>query len=192
MRSLQARKGFTLVEILIVISIIALLASMILAGVSYARRRAYEALAKTLVTNLSSAMETYYRDSGEYPGNNRSRFREGDNAFPALFEALFGQRPPRGKGGPSSPYMELKESDVVVWDNDEEKYRPAEPDEIRDPKMEKWITDPWGIPLVYRENKSRTPKRYMHNAQKADIYSTGPDRTDQTIEEEKGDDIGNW
>jgi prepilin-type N-terminal cleavage/methylation domain-containing protein len=191
MRTLKRLRGFTLIEILIVVSIIAVIASMILAGVSLARKQANIAIARSFISSLQGQLEAYYRDTGKYPGEE---FKDGENAFPALFEALFGERPPKGKGGPSAPYMKLKEDDVLVFDpdqGDEGTYRVAERDEIYDPNVKKFIRDPFGQPYVYHENASRPNKKYMHS-RKADIYSLGHDKIDQTLEGEKGDDIGSW
>jgi len=193
MRTSFSQRGFTLIEILVVVSIIAILASMILGAVTLARKSTYTALAKSTVANLSSQLERYVQDTGKYPG---SECRDEENAFPALFEALFGERPPKGKGGPSAPYGEVKEDDVVVRDDDaadEDSYRKATNEEFFDPRIPKYMIDPWGKPFVYHENKSRARKPYMHG-RNFDIYSTGPDKTDQTVEGEKEniDDIGGW
>ena len=191
MRFNNPSKGFTLIEILIVVSIIAVLASLILAGVNIARKKASIAVAQSNIEALNTALEQYVTDTGRYPGD---RIKDYENGFPALFDALFGDKPPRGKGGPNAPYMKFKESEVYVYDYDEEKYRPAYPDEIYDQKVEKYLADPWGTPYIYHENKSRAPKSYMHKRNGADIYSCGPDKKDQTIDGEKSDidDIGNW
>ena len=53
------RKGFTLVEIMIVVSIIALLAAIAIPNLLAARRTANEAAAKATVRSLSTAAETY-------------------------------------------------------------------------------------------------------------------------------------
>ena len=108
-------KGFTLIEILITISIIAILASLILGGVTIARKKAYTTLAANTVNSLYSNLKRYVQDTGKYPG---AEYPDGENAFPALFEALFDERPPKGKGGPSAPYLELREKEVGVWDED--------------------------------------------------------------------------
>ncbi len=177
-----------MIEILIVISIISLLASISLGAILIAREKTKNALAATFISTLSGQLEHYYQDMGRYPG---AEFKDGENAFPALFEALFGERPPRGRGGDSAPYMELHREDVLVAGEDGA-YRHAAFAEIEDPAVAKYIQDPWGNPYVYRENRSRPPRDYFVRRGKADLYCLGKDGIDQTIRREKGDDIGNW
>ncbi|MBI4583643.1 MAG: prepilin-type N-terminal cleavage/methylation domain-containing protein [Planctomycetes bacterium] len=190
------RRGFTLVEILIVISIIAILMTMIAGGVIYAKRRAEENTAQTQVNNFSAALDSFYSDEGYYPGSEVKDLEI--NALPRLFDALYS--PPKskgGKGGRSSPYVEIKEKDILVKDPDmgEEAYRMATLEEINDPDVDKYVKDPWGMPLWYRENKSKKKEgtvHIMHRPNKADLWSTGRDKINQTLDGDNGDDIGNW
>ena len=183
-------------RILIVISIIALL---ILGGAQMARRYSMRAKAREQVWNLFTTLKHYVKDTGSYPGMS---YKDDQNAFPALFLALCGEK---GKGGgPNAPYLEFKESDIAVREVDAKAYRKATREEIQDPKVDKYMLDPWGEPIIYRENRSRPFKPYMYHHTEADIYSTGPDRQDQSgpgSEEDEGeghfkqvrnDDIGNW
>ena len=62
------RKGFTLVEIMIVVAIIALLAAIAVPNLLTARKTANEAAAKATVRSLSTAAEVYSTShSGTYP-----------------------------------------------------------------------------------------------------------------------------
>jgi len=62
------RKGFTLVEIMIVVAIIALLAAIAIPNLLSAKKTANEAAAKATVRSLSTAAEVYATsNSGTYP-----------------------------------------------------------------------------------------------------------------------------
>jgi len=185
-------RGFTLIEILIVISIIALLSSFVLVAVTRGKRGAAEASATVEVNSLSGALDRYVEEEGAYPGQDKKIDPE-TNYFPLFFNAIFGERKPKGPGGRSAPYMQIKEEKISVWEPDTETYRKATKAEALDPRKEKYLIDPWGHPYIYRPNKGKRRETWMHNYNSADIYSMGPNEQDDTITEaEKSDDIGNW
>ncbi len=63
-------KGFTLVELLVVLSIISLLSSIILGGVSGYRLKGQDAKVISEVRNLRTALELYYNKYGYYPSTS--------------------------------------------------------------------------------------------------------------------------
>lgn len=66
-RKMKKEEGFTLIEVLVVVSIIGLLSSMILFFVSSVRVKARDAKRVADVTQLTKALELYYTSVGQYP-----------------------------------------------------------------------------------------------------------------------------
>ena len=64
----QRRRGFTLIEMMTVITIIVILAGITVAGMSFINDKQANNLADVQINQLSSAIEKYKLDNGDYPG----------------------------------------------------------------------------------------------------------------------------
>lgn len=67
MFTMSSSKGFTLLELLVVIGIIGLLASILVINLTGARRRARDTKRVADIRNLQTASEDYYGKNGKYP-----------------------------------------------------------------------------------------------------------------------------
>jgi prepilin-type N-terminal cleavage/methylation domain-containing protein len=63
----KTRGSFTLIELLIVISIIAIVSAFIFVGVRSSQSRARDTQRVTDLGILNSAIQTYYRETGHFP-----------------------------------------------------------------------------------------------------------------------------
>ena len=100
----QARRvqaGFTLVEMLVVLGIIALIAALVGPQLIKYLGKAKTETASVQVGNLTSALEIYYLDNGRYPTT-----QEGLNAL---------LRAPQGAQHWNGPYLRKAEGIVDPW-----------------------------------------------------------------------------
>jgi general secretion pathway protein G len=73
----SAARGFTLVEVLIVISLIVVLTSVGMATYSNSVRRSREAVLKEDLFQMRDAIDQYYADKNKYPGSLQDLVSEG-------------------------------------------------------------------------------------------------------------------
>jgi general secretion pathway protein G len=65
-------EGFSLIELLIVISIIAILAGLVLSTAGYVQKKGARSRAEAEITAMGAALENYKADNGDYPAGSSS------------------------------------------------------------------------------------------------------------------------
>jgi prepilin-type N-terminal cleavage/methylation domain-containing protein len=63
----ESNKGFTLVELLIVVAVIGILAAIAIPQFSIYREKGYNATAHADIRNAKTALETFYTERSLYP-----------------------------------------------------------------------------------------------------------------------------
>ena len=196
----MSREGFTLVELLIVISIITVLTTMVTVGLLTAKGKAKIQITRALIAKVQSGLESYYAAYGDYPPTTLSDMYQGGFAGNNGIESLVYCLSSQDKGGPF--LLGVMESDYSNLDNDQF---------INTPLRE--IADGWKNPMVYfhsrdYDNPSKgnsysfrktgvgimpqanpsLPGTY-YNQITSQIWSAGPDEKNNNG---LGDDVNNW
>ena len=108
MRQLKDNRGFTLIEIMVVVVILALLAALVGPRIMGRSDDAKIADAKVQIRNIESALKLYKLDNGVYPST--------EQGLQALVEKpTVGQIPRKYK---DEGYLESKKVPKDPWDND--------------------------------------------------------------------------
>lgn len=85
LQKISKQKGFTIVELLIVIVVIGILAALVLNTFAGVQQRARDTERQTDVTALATQLEVYYNDNGTYPAFSQiDTAAEAEAAFPGI------------------------------------------------------------------------------------------------------------
>src|SRR5215216_5469868 len=71
--------AFTVIEVVVVFTIIIILTGLVLSTVGYARNKGARARAETEIAAMSAACESYKADNGVYPNNSGTTGTDGLN-----------------------------------------------------------------------------------------------------------------
>ncbi len=91
--TIEYRKGFTLIEILIVVAIIAILASIVIVGLGPAQQSGRDARRLSDIQGIQNGLELYYQKCGFYPNaidNTTACPGDTSNDFPGMVTAVVG------------------------------------------------------------------------------------------------------
>jgi type II secretion system protein G len=172
----RKNKGFTLVEILVVITIITLLVSLLVVLIGSVIDRARYAKTATTIKMLDEACKTYKLDFGEYPPDDKKSSaslhhhlgipRKITTQRSELGTALVSTKPP-----------------IIDWQRDLLDDSRGIPDPMTNPVK---IMDAFGQPIRYG-----LPARYNKNG--PDIWSSGKNEKDEYVDTANDyDDVTNW
>lgn len=210
----EARGGFTLIEILVVLSILSLLAGLTMVGVMKAREYGEEKAEAATIAMLKARVESFANVMGDFPPSSFSRIKVAGNGVNEGNESLFAWLLTKKRGGGFADGLE--EDRWVNVDGDQ-----LDSKQVREvAKHINWTrgnnqlleyTDLWGAPYIYIHNEDYGKKLKCQTTAEGGVFevearqspttgtyfapttfqlwSLGPDGVNQNGE---GDDIVSW
>ena len=170
------KKGFTLVELLVVITIITLLVSLLVVLISVLVDKARYAKTAATVKLLDGACKTYKLDFGEYPPDTKK-------SSASLHHHLGIERKIVTQKAELGSNMVSTKPPIVDWQRDMLDDSKGTPDPRANPVR---IMDAFGQAIRYV-----IPSKYNKNG--PDIWSPGKNEKDEYVETAGDyDDVTNW
>jgi prepilin-type N-terminal cleavage/methylation domain-containing protein len=162
-QSRRPGRGYTLVEMLVVLAIVSILAGLVMAALSAARRHSMVQRTEALLISLRAKVNEYETDFHDYPKT------DGDDALVGG-ERLLAELGTKEKNG---PYLSL--GDLQTCDENGNGVRE--------------IADAFGKAIRYLHHRSygrENPNRRTYR-----LWSVGADGVDEPLNP-SSDDLGNW
>jgi general secretion pathway protein G len=151
------RDGFTLVELMVVISIILVLVGLVAGVAKYAQHRGATLRAQAEIAAMEAALEHYKTDNGVYPPSTVNRLDALNNSG-SLYAALAG-----GPGNPKA-YLSFKANQIRAVSATETN-----------------VVDPFGN--AYNYYCTQPVNTAQTNSASFDLWSYGPDGVNDTADD---------
>jgi prepilin-type N-terminal cleavage/methylation domain-containing protein len=202
--------GFTMMELLVVIGVLAVLAGLIFPAVSAARRKAASTSTKAMIERLKLAAESYSADFGDFPPSSLSSVGVAGNGVNEGIESLIRCVTTRASQGPYLTDFDEK----LLSNTDGDSLPKTDPVDSTIASKELFeLADAWGNPLVYYHSRdykggAKLERYLLMNGERATckprpsdktksfpnpttfvIWSVGPDGVN---EDGQGDDVCSW
>jgi prepilin-type N-terminal cleavage/methylation domain-containing protein len=140
----RLRSGFTLVELLAAIGIIAILAAMLFPALRAVQRKSREKAARATIDRLKLALEQYQADFGDYPPTTLGALGVATNGVNEGIESVVRCVTTTRERG---PYFPAEEKELANTDEDTIARDPCASTIGSREAFE--LVDPWGNPFVY-------------------------------------------
>jgi len=168
------KAGFTLIELMAVITIIVILAGLVVGGMGFVTDRQAKEKAKVQIALLSKALEEYKLDMGTYPSTTDSADGSGKSAV-GLYQALF--REGYDYTNPATPPSSWsKATKIYVADLNPVTSKQGWVTTVTSVPTTTTVLDPWGKEYAYRTavNASGSVNSSTQNPD-FDLWSCGKD-----------------
>lgn len=177
----QNFRGFTIIEMIAVMAIIAVLMGIILPIMGVAKKRALAAKAKIMIESIGAAIKMYEMDFGDIPPDDNAAGAGFNQKTESLYRCLTIPWTTAIASIYAGPYIEFK--------GDVSKGIGVTNVDAPDGGLYE-IVDPWGNEYYYESNDDNGAggDAPYHNRYSFDIYSCGPDEDVSTTT----DNITNW
>ena len=200
LRAASRHQGFTLMEILIVITIIASLVGITAAAATMMQKKARRLKADAQVSSITLGLEKYKQEYSEFPapiGNEKAEFNGLSYTVSGarmLYQALSGDgtNAIRGlTGRPSNGQLnESRDGEVFLSSADPANTAAGMVAKIGD-SNNYFLQDPFEKPYQYKSREgSNTNEADLHNPETYDLWSFGYDDSGNGSEAERW--ITNW
>lgn len=158
--------GFTIVELVVVMTIILILAGLITGAAQKAKERAMVAQTRAMISGLETALGMFQTDLGGYPTGTNAQLVINLTTLGGTYVIVPTTYTTTTVAGWSGPYMNFKQGEVVGGT----------------------VRDAWARDFHYT-NPGTAHAGGPDYTTYIDIYSDGPNRTDNAG---GGDDVSNW